>query len=934
MLHAELSVFWLTAGLPGDRWAEFLAWLRTKASPGSVADINCSYHWLDEFGMSLCQTVSSRTAGSLHAVVPALGLPSDFVRVIDVVTVAGISTLPVVAIHTSHEGKLTYSLLGCPSVGGKLASGSSTDRKEVFRTHGASKLVELVHSCERRMCVHRMDRVLRLAMTMADGAIQGPGSIQLEAHEAAVDRRERLHEGVCQFHRLDGAGNLTDSLFPATSAFDRFLRLVRQRFAFGTGALILRGVATKFRSIAEDLQRQADGEAQAASGADVEGEHMKSHRLRRASEKHAAHAANMRKAGWTEYRRPLAPKDNGTRKVVWQSQSRRRLFDIFALVYWGLRARMVEAVEQAKFTAERQGHRVTARIGERTAQMKLWRAMGRTLFDIRLFVFNLGRADFRSKHTTPIALVVEGTTYSAIETQVVCMEFSFAMFRSSGALLDIRAIITLLEALLEPTAYARPNFQKSTVWATAKTLFAHRAWRHFPGLTRHLPHILLGGTMQGIDLHSGVFDEPKDAAATGASPTSHRQRWLDNRKERFAHVLGAVDELVDWVKTERRHFIERVLGVPPTRTTRRCKRNAFVDIDEAERHVQWATPAIRDREPDGADVQLGPTPDVAGATASIGVAPGGAATDGGHWRQCISEEREARDLRERPAPNPMRPRGFRRKDLDADLAGEESGAASGATSSGAAPGATPRGAASGASPSEAPCDKGWLDSDIYSMSKVELDIVQKKPGSSDEEAIVDSLWREVCKAAPQCLPGRDCDEEEIANDSDTTLGDTSSGEDDIGTPGEVGLPPGSAESACPNQSEAEAPRSEDWVMVTSTRRPLAALESGGQSGAAHIVPWSTWRGQKEKDIVAGLPPRERALMSYSRIFAGGALTNTELDEESLRPYVELVFNEFSGKLWPLREDDIAKPCETSHQRPCAISRLKNSSQSTIACGVG
>ena len=52
---------------------------------------------------------------------------------------------------------------------------------------------------------------------------------------------------------------------------------------------------------------------------------------------------------------------------------------------------------------------------------------------------------------------------------------------------------------------------------------------------------------------------------------------------------------------------------------------------------------------------------------------------------------------------------------------------------------------------------------------------------------MDSLWREVWKAAPQCLPGRDCDEEEIANDSNT-----SSGEDDICTPGEVGLPLGSA----------------------------------------------------------------------------------------------------------------------------------------------
>ena len=130
MLHAELSVFWFTAGLPDTRWAEFLAWLRAKASPGCVADINCSSHWLNEFGMSLCNTISSRTAGSLHALVPALGLPSDFVCVIDVVTVAGISTLPVVAIHTSSEGKLTYSLLGCPSVGSELASGS-TERKDI-----------------------------------------------------------------------------------------------------------------------------------------------------------------------------------------------------------------------------------------------------------------------------------------------------------------------------------------------------------------------------------------------------------------------------------------------------------------------------------------------------------------------------------------------------------------------------------------------------------------------------------------------------------------------------------------------------------------------------------------------------------------------------------------------------------------------------------
>ena len=46
-------------------------------------------------------------------------------------------------------------------------------------------------------------------------------------------------------------------------------------------------------------------------------------------------------------------------------------------------------------------------------------------------------------------------------------------------------------------------------------------------------------------------------------------------------------------------------------------------------------------------------------------------------------------------------------------------------------------------------------------------------------------------------------------------------------------------------------------------------------------------------------------MWHSRIF-GDVLTNTKIDEESLRPCVKLVIGELSGKLWPLTEDDIAK----------------------------
>ena len=93
----------------------------------------------------------------------------------------------------------------------------------------------------------------------------------------------------------------------------------------------------------------------------------KAKRLQNESNAKLAHATYLRQAGWTTYRRPLAPKADGTRKVVWQAHSRRRVFDIFGIIYWGLQARMVEVREQATAAAEQQGRTVTDRTGERCA---------------------------------------------------------------------------------------------------------------------------------------------------------------------------------------------------------------------------------------------------------------------------------------------------------------------------------------------------------------------------------------------------------------------------------------------------------------------------------------------------------------------------------------------------------------------------------------
>ena len=79
---------------------------------------------------------------------------------------------------------------------------------------------------------------------------------------------------------------------------------------------------------------------------------------------------------------------------MWQAQARRRLFDIYALVYWGLRARMVEVVEQLKATAERQGRSLTARIGERTKAMKMVEGNGAHVVQYQVARLQLGPCRF------------------------------------------------------------------------------------------------------------------------------------------------------------------------------------------------------------------------------------------------------------------------------------------------------------------------------------------------------------------------------------------------------------------------------------------------------------------------------------------------------------------------------------------------------------
>ena len=67
--------------------------------------------------------------------------------------------------------------------------------------------------------------------------------------------------------------------------------------------------------------------------------------------KDLAHAAAFRRVGWTRDLAPLAPKADGTRKVAYQSVARQRFFEVFGIVYWAIKARIVETMDSARIAA-------------------------------------------------------------------------------------------------------------------------------------------------------------------------------------------------------------------------------------------------------------------------------------------------------------------------------------------------------------------------------------------------------------------------------------------------------------------------------------------------------------------------------------------------------------------------------------------------------
>lgn len=262
---------------------------------------------------------------------------------------------------------------------------------------------------------------------------------------------------------------------------------------------------------------------------------------------------------------------------------------------------------------------VTPQTGQQTREMKAWRSLGKAMTNIRILVFNIGRADFRKQNLSAYALEVQssmsiGSTRRALQ----CMEH---MFAASGALVEMRGILRMVQALSSGFAFVQKENKavltikdqkeknKKALWMTSQTLLAHRCWRTFPLLSANITEIVLQGSFRGVSLRGRIFDEPGQPLAASKTIDGKRALVAAARDERFDLVLQAIDRLIKWTLAERKEFAHRVLQLQVPRARAPVSQGDglpevldMFDIEEnktqpAERKLDSASGDVEDSAP-------------------------------------------------------------------------------------------------------------------------------------------------------------------------------------------------------------------------------------------------------------------------------------------------------------------------------------------------
>ena len=569
--------------LPISAFTPLVSWIDEHA-PGSLGNINHGLDFALRFGRCMGAHLQTCLALQHWQTIPALRIPSDFLRVIDGYTCLGEPLLVLVHVLTTSEGNILPLLVDTspnaasavqtgrgrpppavvtpPAVASTIApptvaSTSAPSEVPYHRWKSGGTVAEHVALLESGFAISLSEAGFRHAATAADGAYIGPHSNQLMAHytalllqdggrdfphvmQTAMQQGDTLWEAACEFHSIQKSTALADKQFRIGRDFDDALRALRQRTTFGAGRTVARGVAAHFG---------------------------------------------------VKWLQPLAPRGDDFKVTGYSRHAAGRFVYLYCVLHGALEVELEAVCMLARHMAQQRyikrlaawehaqgAHSESfkpkppgADVGLGLQACRVIRELGRTITSPQMLVFGLGRHELRDQYMAAYAVLTQDYKVSAMVKVAEQHRLLMSMNAAVDGLVALSGALRMLHTLAwGQKKTGRWHLGRAALRHHIKVFCGHYAWRHIPIVANAIPDILLPRqaadppTFQGVALHNLRFEEPQPRRASGESYEQRRASWMEERLSigqhgRWADVSMALTDLARWLRMEAIWFRRRVL---------------------------------------------------------------------------------------------------------------------------------------------------------------------------------------------------------------------------------------------------------------------------------------------------------------------------------------------------------------------------------------
>lgn len=570
--------------LPSSSYTPFVSFLDAFA-PGTVGEINHSKVFFNAMGQ--CMVAHAQLCACLEhwAIIPALGIPSDFARVLDGYTCEGESCQILIHVVTRASGELDWFLVDVVPNANSKGAGSGIHK---FKT--AESLVSLLRCSEAdRMVLTDRDARRRHAVTCGDGAYVGHHSIHLMrewqrqvpgARSSAVSGSAKsaagsggnvprasastvdgagasvsaggsgastsdgcsspfFLEASCEFHILQRIGKFADSKFLGARKFDKLLRDLESEFIHAS-YLYIRGAALQL-SLSD--------------------------------------------------RKLLAPRSDGFKVTVYSKNLHIRFIYNHQILHIALAAKLHVLYHNARIEAwaryerrlikfqagelEKQPSKPGPNVGRGVKRCRQVRALGRALLDPHSLIFGIGRGDLRNLFLAGYATLTQNYKISALVKTKAQHDFCAAM---SNSVRNINSLCNYLRIVGGVACCGGGSAKGSarsaegsangvlTLRLIVKVIVGHCIWRIMPNVTKILPDLLFprDGVHRFLKVPCRVEDSPFMEARPkkkGPAQDAHDQasHWRARPQYYMHSVEQALQQLARWLRMELIYFKKEII---------------------------------------------------------------------------------------------------------------------------------------------------------------------------------------------------------------------------------------------------------------------------------------------------------------------------------------------------------------------------------------